>query len=528
MRGTTVRGTAVAGLVIALIAGAGGPAGAASRAAAAVPDCGKGAKNLADVDGDGRTDTLVGVPAHGVTKAAATGAVDVHGTASGAHLLTPASLGAKAAAAGGFGSAIAVTDLDGDGCVDAVIGAPDEVSDLGTAGAAGPGQVYLVFGGPHGLDAASAVRLPRPATSGSDGFGSALALVDRRTAADAARDHYLYVGAPGTTVDGRADAGQVWRYRITAGGAGRVTATVLEARHPGADGVPGVATAGDRFGAVLAPIAHASGGVLVGVPRTDVATDAGPAVDAGAVWSMPVAADGTPGPAARWTQGSGGVPGRPESGDRFGAALGSAGRSVVVGGPGEDVGTVRDAGLAQVFTIGDDGNPVPRRAITQSSPGIPGASEAGDRFGSAVAVGGSLDGPGSGTADAAIGVPGEDLGSTKDVGSVLLVPVSDLADGDTGVAPRLLRQGKGLQGRAEAGDGVGSVLATAGNLLGFDEDYTDLLTIGVPGEDVGDRKNAGLVQSSPLGLRPPDVLVHFSGGDRAGNRYGAVLPSSAD
>ena len=117
-------------------------------------------KSLADVDGDGRADTLVGVPSHGAGPSGPAGAVDVHGTASGARLLTPADLGPIALDAGGDGAAIAMTDLDNDGCVDAVIGAPGEQPDAAAGGAPGPGQAYVVFGSPHGLDPGTAVRLP--------------------------------------------------------------------------------------------------------------------------------------------------------------------------------------------------------------------------------------------------------------------------------------------------------------------------------------------------------------------------------
>ena len=45
----------------------------------------------------------------------------------------------------------------------------------------------------------------------------------------------------------------------------------------------------------------------------------------------------------QFRQGARGVPGAPEAGDRFGAAL--AGGGNVIGAPGEDVGRVVDAGI---------------------------------------------------------------------------------------------------------------------------------------------------------------------------------------
>lgn len=56
--------------------------------------------------------------------------------------------------------------------------------------------------------------------------------------------------------------------------------------------------------------------------------------------------------------------------------------------------------------------------LTQSSAGLPGTPEAGDRFGSALAVG---DVDGDGYADLVVGSYGEDIGTVKDTGMVTVV-----------------------------------------------------------------------------------------------------------
>lgn len=90
--------------------------------------------------------------------------------------------------------------------------------------------------------------------------------------------------------------------------------------------------------------------------------------------------------------------------------------ALAIGAPGWDIGSQRDAGWVG-FQVAYDGVNV-ELEVTQDSPGIPGAAESGDRFGAAVSLGYLLGD--RGTVDAAVGVPGEDIGSATDAGSVQL------------------------------------------------------------------------------------------------------------
>ena len=58
-------------------------------------------------------------------------------------------------------------------------------------------------------------------------------------------------------------------------------------------------------------------------------------------------------------------------------------------------------------------------SVTQSSIGVPGAAETGDRFGAAVSLNYLIGA--KGIVDLAVGVPGEDIGSVADAGSVTIV-----------------------------------------------------------------------------------------------------------
>ena len=135
----------------------------------------------------------------------------------------------------------------------------------------------------------------------------------------------------------------------------------------------------------------------MGTPGEDV----GSTKDAGSVTVARISLTGrkTEGTVRTFDQNSAGMAGSVEAGDQLGASVSSVryGSSVIhlVGAPGEDVGKVRDAGMVQ--TIGNG------KGWTQSSSGVPGTAESGDRMGAALA--GS---PATGATRPLIGIPGED------------------------------------------------------------------------------------------------------------------------
>ncbi len=134
------------------------------------------------------------------------------------------------------------------------------------------------------------------------------------------------------------------------------------------------------------------------------------------------------GPAAtrtvKITQDSPGVPGVGEDGDQFGASI-SAGdvngdgyADIAVGVPGEDVTAsgknVRDSGNVVLLKgarsgLGGKG----AQSFTQTTPGVPGASEKGDKFGAEVSL---ADVNGDKKADLTVTAPGED-GTYRDSGA---------------------------------------------------------------------------------------------------------------
>ncbi|MET7359227.1 FG-GAP-like repeat-containing protein [Streptomyces sp. NPDC005562] len=137
--------------------------------------------------------------------------------------------------------------------------------------------------------------------------------------------------------------------------------------------------------------------------------------------------------------------------------------------------------------------------INQDSAGVPGAGETGDEFGAAISAG---DVNGDGFADVAVGVPGEDIETTADAGSVVLLKGS--RTGLTGTGSQAFDQSKpGVPGASEKGDKFGArVLLSDPNKDGKAD-----LTVAAPDED-GDVANTGAVwhlRGSAAGLTTTGV-----------------------
>jgi FG-GAP repeat len=187
---------------------------------------------------------------------------------------------------------------------------------------------------------------------------------------------------------------------------------------------------------------------------------------------------------AVFVQGAGGVAGTAEPGDAFGATVArglfndDGYLDLAVGAPGERVG---GAGLAGAVNIlyggagGLTGGPV----FVQDEP------RPNDLYGASLASG---DFNGDTFFDLAVGAPGENVGALRDAGAVTVLFGS--ADGITERgAQTLVQGGGGVAGTAEEFDRFGHAVA-AGALAG--DGLADLV-VGVLGEDVGGRYEAGAV-----------------------------------
>jgi len=390
----------------------------------------------------------------------------------------------------GFGTSVSVADINGDGCNDLVVGQP------GTSKT--KGYVSILWGNSTGLDGSRVTVLTGRFVG--DGFGTSVSAVAR---GDGSGITDLWVGAPDSDVS-RVAGGEVEHYTLDATEPPKFQGSIwADVNNSG-----GLEHDGGHFGQVVQGY---PGGVVIGAPDDTVDGRAG----AGSIFVATQDHYGYLDRAKYWTQDSPGVPGKAEANDHFGAALYASPNAVIVGVPGEDIGSLKDAGSVQMFVDG-----APAQSITQDTKGVPGAVEAGDRFGASVTVGQWLltqEG-----FDVAIGAPGEDVGTVKDAGSVTLLTLTG-ANLQTIDAAKALTQGTGgLGGKIEAGDQVGAALAIIGGDTSAEEDMVDTLVVGVPGEDISGSVDCGLITEYNRSGR----TVNYEAERTSKNHFGSVLAST--
>jgi hypothetical protein len=210
------------------------------------------------------------------------------------------------------------------------------------------------------------------------------------------------------------------------------------------------------------------------------------------------------------SQNTRGVPGTAEAGDRFGNVTavtdlnGDGCQELSIAAADEDLGGTANAGGVWFVPGGTNGLDLASTSlITQNSSGVPGTAEAGDRFGGALAgtvasTGGIL----------AVGVPGENGAS----GAVYVM--------QHGNVWAVTQDSAGVAGEAEPGDRYGEVLTALHGVV----------VVGVPHEDIGGIKDAGIVQY--LGPTATSVVYvrtvsqnspGVSGTPESGDRFGASL-----
>lgn len=349
-------------------------------------------------------------------------------------LLTPTA----AAVPGGCLTTQSSSDFNGDGFDDAAVGDPYAAVNV----RAEAGTVTLLFGDTDGRIGEGGRRVLTQADVGEtpeagDHFGWDLALTRIDVDSGCA---YLLVGSPGEDLAGKTNAGMAHlasylppaegtpatdTFELTQADAGGSVEAGDEfgSRAPlGAVLVPGIPQAGDRFGASLAvgllDLPERTGqeiaqGLIIGAPGDTVAGLDG----AGSITVLQEEFESV----SLITQDSPGVPGGAEAGDQFGFSLalsprvGTSARTLAVGAPGEDAGPLADAGSVTLFSNANE-QFVPRTSFSQATAGVPGANEAGDRFGYSIAFGHR-------TPTLLVGVPTENIVSVVNAGAVQPVRV---------------------------------------------------------------------------------------------------------
>jgi Domain of unknown function (DUF1929)/FG-GAP repeat len=329
---------------------------------------------------------------------------------------------------------------------------------------------------------------------------------------------------------GVSDAGQV---TVLYGTSSTIGGGSVDTLMQGSANVGNTASSGDRFGTTVSAADLDNDGytdLLVGTPYEDINGQADSGL-AQVIWGSPNGL-GKGKASTELTQTSFGR--TITAGDQLGYAIDASNElgadlpMVAVGVPGGNVSGLNDAGWVGFFTAGLN-DP---RAIDQDSAGIPGAAEASDRFGEAITLG--LIAGTSTRVDAAVGTPGEDLGSGTSAitNAGAFTVINDLYTG-AAAAQAYDQNSSGVPGTPENNDGFGQVLDSvrAGS--------TTHLAVGIPSEAIGTAAKAGSVQlftSTGTTITPGTGLTQdttgvtgtATAGDQFGRRIVLAPPGLSD
>jgi hypothetical protein len=372
--------------------------------------------------------------------------------------VTAQSLGFAASAAGDrFGASVLIVDVTGDNYADLLIGAP---------GYQGVGAVYVAYGSADGIKSGTGGRILAPAEAATSAprFGSAVGLLQDTTSqaivvgapgwdgaktdcgavfwtnlgeggslgvwsqfnqgteaetSDAfgsplvVRGTTMMVGTPLENIGSKADAGQVTVIRM--GHGANWSPTWSRYLNQDSAGAPGSTKAGDKFGAAIDMGTQSM--FVVGIPYEDIGSD----TNTGAVQRFTMSDAGTPTWLPRLHQDSSGVPGQGEDGDHWGAAVATGYNwwdekpMLFVGAPGENIGSVADAGAVTYLT---GLTTVTGRGFEQGDE-LGGKAEKGDQVGARLAI--FLDDSEEDSIDGiVIGAPGEKVGTVAGAGLVIV------------------------------------------------------------------------------------------------------------
>jgi len=443
-----------------------------------------------DFNADGKSDLAISMPDYESDFDARSNILNqgvvflIDGSASGLDTSTHRVLSSLNGKGGRRGAALVWADFNGDSFGDLAIGMPDaKVKSDGlfcspaSFDVANAGEVQVYFGSAQGLRDFGAQIFRQGACDYTDGigigdspeegdhFGSALAAMNGGTFAD------LVIGTPNEDLAllDKQDAGMVQLIAGFGDGLG-LHPEFNQSITQDTPGVGGAAETGDQFGRVLATGDFDGNGeddLAVGIPFEDLLDNN--ASDGGAVQIF-FSGSGTlivnPNGSQFISQSN--IPNvSVEAGDRFGWALAvgdfdSDGRDdLAIGSPGENVGSITDAGMVTILYGSSTGPSLTRvQNWTQDSSGILDVAEPGDQFGYALS---SWNYGKTAHADLAIGAPFEDVVSAStgtlqlDAGAVNVLYGSSTGLTSTG-NQFWTQDSPNINGTAQPGDRFGNSL----------------------------------------------------------------------
>ncbi|MGD8629244.1 MAG: integrin alpha [Gammaproteobacteria bacterium] len=290
----------------------------------------------------------------------------------------------------------------------------------------------------------------------------------------------------------------------------------------------------DRFGSAIAAIGDLEvdgvADLAVGAPGDDSGGS-----DRGAVWILFMDSDGTVDMEEKISDRNGDFNGTLHDGDAFGRAVTGTGirglngddiLDIVVGAPGDDDGG-SDRGAVWVLFLNQDGTVQNEAKISSTEGNFDGSLDDGDRFGTALAVLGDLDG--NGVADLAVGAPGDDDGE-PDAGAIWILYMN--SDGTVRTEQKISSDHGSLEAPLRSGDAFGSAIANIDTLNG---DTVPDIVVGAPGDDDGgvDAGAAWVLYLAANGSVIDEQKISplegdFEGAIQPGDEFGYALANAGD
>ena len=245
----------------------------------------------------------------------------------------------------------------------------------------------------------------------------------------------------------------------------------------------GTLDGGDHFGFAMAGLGDLNRDgftdIAVGAPGDD---DGGS--DRGAVWVLNLDAQGRVYNEQKISNDAGNFNETLDDGDQFGSALATVGDlngdgidDLAVGVPGDDDGGT-DRGALWILFMNNDGTVNARQKISFTEGNFNGDLHDGDRFATAIANMGDLDG--NGLSDLAIGAPGDDDGGT-DRGAVWILLMN--SNGTVSAEYKISQSQAQFDGALADGDRFGNAVTNLGDIN--NDGVTDLGVAASQSDDGG-------------------------------------------